>query len=299
MFRRFFTSAWRNIVKHQLFAIINFIGLSIGIALTILIFIYVREEVSYDQFQSKVDRIYRLKYSLPSQNMELASSPPPLAPRLPEYFSDIESVARLFGRSASIKRTGSDEIFEEESVFFADTTFQKIFDLEFVSGSDEQAFRPNTVLLTESTAHKYFGDENPVGKSLNFSGRVDFEVVGVIRDYPSNSSIYFTMLLPYDNMYDLEDDQTAAISRRNLESNFVISHSYTYVLLKEGADPSTVNSGLDGFIEENIPEQMQIGQIFSLFPLSDIHLESTTLAEPEAPNSWSTIYLFVAVSILT
>ncbi len=299
MFLRFFTTAWRNIVKHQLFSVINFIGLSIGIALTILIFIYVREEVNYDRFQTKLDRIYRIKYSLPSQNMELATSPPPLTPQLPEYFSDIESVARLFGRSASVKRTGSMEIFEEEAVFFADTTFQNIFDLEFISGSADQAFRPNTVILTKRSAEKYFGDESPLGQSLNFSGRVDFEVVGVVKDYPSNSSIYFSMLLPYDNMYDLEDDQTAAIMRQNLEVNFVISHSYTYILLKEGADPETVNKGMADFINEYAPEQMQIGQVFTLFPLRDIHMESTMLAEAEATNSWSTIYLFIAVSILT
>ncbi len=299
MFRRFLSTAWRNIVKHQVFSIINFTGLSIGIALTVLIFIYVREEVNYDRFQTKLERIYRIKYSLPTQNMELASSPPPIAPRLPEYFSDIESVARLFGRSASIKRSGSPEIYEEESVYFADTTFLDIFDLEFIQGSPDEAFRENTVLLTDVTATKYFGTENPIGQSLNFSGRIDFEVVGVVKEYPSNSSIHFSMLLPYDNMFDLEDDQTSAIMRQNLERNFVISHSFTYILLKEGADPSTIDRSMDDFMKEFAPEQMQVGQVFTLFPLKDIHMESTLLAEPEATNSWSTIYLFIAVSLLT
>ncbi|MCA6074277.1 ABC transporter permease [Fulvivirga sedimenti] len=299
MFLRFLSTAWRNIVKHKVFSVINFIGLSIGIALTVLIFIYVREEVNYDRFQSKLDRIYRIKYSLPSQNMELASSPPPIAPRLPEYFSDVESVARLFGRSASIKRSGSSEIYEEESVYFADTTFLNIFDLEFIQGSPDEAFRENTVLLTDVTATKYFGAENPIGQSLNFSGRIDFEVVGVVKEYPSNSSIHFSMLLPYENMFDLEEDQTSAIMRQNLERNFVISHSFTYILLKEGSDPSAIDKGMDDFMKEFAPEQMQVGQVFTLFPLKDIHMESTLLAEPEATNSWSTIYLFIAVSLLT
>ena len=299
MLRRFLNTARRNIVKNQLFSLINFSGLSIGIALTLLIYIYVREEVSYDKFQTKIDRIYRIKYSLPAQNMVLASAPPPIAPRLPAYFDAIETTARLFSRNVTVKRNVGIEKFEETNVYFADSTFTDIFDLNFVQGSPDEAFLMNTVILNESTAEKYFGSENAIGQSLNFAGRVDFRVVGVVEDYPTNSSIQFNMLLPYDNMFDLEDDQTAEITRNNLEKNYVISHSYIYVLLKEGADPTVVDDGMDAFMKEYAPEQMQVGQVFTLFPMKDIHLKSTMLAEPEVPNSWSTIYLFIAVSLLT
>ena len=161
MFFRFLKTAWRNIVKHQVFSLINFTGLSIGIALTLLIFIYVREEVSYDKFQTKIDRVYRFKYSLPAQDMELATSPPPVAEKMQDHFSEIEKIARVFGRNASVRRI--DDVFEEEDVYFVDTTLLDIIDFDFVKGSQESALVENTVVLNESTAQKYFGTENPIG----------------------------------------------------------------------------------------------------------------------------------------
>ncbi len=300
MFNRFLKTAKRNILRNKVYALINFSGLSIGIALTLLIFIYVREEVSYDKFHKKSDRIYRLKYSLPSQGMELASSPPPIVPKLADTFSEVETAARVFGRNVSIKRDdNAQEVFEETNVFFVDTTFNKIFDLEFIAGNPEQALKKNNVILIEEIAKKYFGDENPIGQSLNFSNRISFSVAGVVKAMPSNSHISFNMLLPYDNMFDLEAPRAAQIMRNNLANNFMISHSYSYVLLKEGADPKSVDNGMQQFLEDNANPNMLLGQVFTLMPIEDIHLSSTLLAEPSATNSWSNIYVFIAVGILT
>ncbi|MEQ8927541.1 MAG: FtsX-like permease family protein, partial [Fulvivirga sp.] len=297
---RFLITAKRNIARNKVYAFINFTGLSIGIALTLLIFIYVREEVSYDTFHSKSERIYRLKYSLPAQGMELASSPPPIAPKLPDYFNDVETTARVFGRNVSIKRDNNpEEVFEETNVFFVDTTFNDIFDLEFISGNPKTALAENQVIITEEMAEKYFGKDDPIGQTLNFANRISFSVSGVVKIFPSNSHILFNMLLPYNNMYDLENATAAQIMRNNLSANFVISHSYTYVLLKEGGNPQTIDDGMEQFMKDNANANMQLGQVFTLMPLEDIHLSSTLLAEPTATNSWSNINLFIAVSILT
>lgn len=297
---RFLINAKRNIVRNKVYAFINFTGLSIGVALTLMIFIYVREEVSYDKFHSKSERIYRIKYALPAQGMELATSPPPIAPKLADYFNDVETAARVFGRNVSIKKDENpEEVFEETNVFFVDTTFNKIFDLEYLAGNPNTALAENQVIITDIMAEKYFGQEDPIGKTLNFSDRVSFSVSGVVRSFPSNSHIAFNMLLPYDNMYDLERPSTAELMKNNLSVNYMISHSYSYVLLKEGGDPKSVDDGMQKFIEDNANPNMHLGQVFTLMPLEDIHLGSTLLAEPSTTNSWSNINLFIAVSILT
>jgi putative ABC transport system permease protein len=107
------------------------------------------------------------------------------------------------------------------------------------------------------------------------------------------------MLVPYDNMYDLETERTAKILKENLAINFIISHSYTYVLMKPGADPKEVDAGMDAFIKKYAQPRLQVGQVFSLMPVLDIHLKSTLLAEPSATNTWSNLYIFVGVGILT
>src|SRR5690606_21783214 len=150
----------------------------------------------------------------------------------------------------------------------------------------------------EAMATKYFGDQNPIGETLLFSGKNSFKVVGVFKDRP-NAHIRFNMIAPFENMYDMEDDVTAQRLRNNLAQNFVISHSYTYMLLKPGANPKDVDAKMEGFLKEHAPPQNLIGQIFTLYPLRDIHLQSEMQAEPGSPNSMTTIYIFIGIGILT
>lgn len=299
MLRNFFTTAARIILKQRSYALINFIGLTSGITLTLLIITYVRSEMSYDTFHEKIDRLYRLTYKAPN-GLELASSPPPIAPAMKDFFPEVEEAARVYGRNVSIKRPDQEEAFEETGVFFADSALAKMFTFEFVKGSPERALVDKfTVIINEEMATKYFGEANPIGESLLFAGQQSFKVIGVVKNFPEHSHLRFNMLVPYENMFDLETDATAQVLRNNLSINFVISHSYTYVLLKAGAEAASVNNNMEAFLKKNAQPQMLVGQVFSLMPVKDIHLHSTLLAEPSPTNSMSTLYIFMAVGLLT
>lgn len=302
MIFNFFRTAWRNILKHKTYALINFIGLTCGLTLSLLIFTYTREEMRYDTFHEKLDRIYRIKYTAPN-DLLLASSPPPIAPRMKEFFPEVEETARVYGRSISISLPQSRDVidsFEERGVFFADSSITDIWSLDFIAGDAERALRePFTVILTDESAKKYFGDRNPLGETLIFSGDKSFRVSGVVKKFPTTSHIQFNMLVPFDNMFDLESPEAAQRLRNNLDVNFIISHSYTYVLLKEGTDPKTVNARFDEFLKKYALPQLQRGQVFELFPMADIHLKSDMLAEPGTVNSYTTLYIFGGVGLLT
>jgi putative ABC transport system permease protein len=299
MLKNFFKTAYRNILKYKSYSLINFIGLTCGIALALLILVYVRSELSYDRFHEKADRLYRLRYSAPN-GLQLATTPPPIAPKLKEEFSEIEEAARVYIRNVSISLPNNQEAFEESRIVFADSAFTNMFSLEFVKGNPKNALHDKfTVLINEEMARKYFGDEDPIGESLIFSGRQSLKVVGVVKDFPEESHLRFNMLVPYDDMFDLEDERTEAVLRNNLSRNFIISHSYTYILLRAGASPDNIDAGMDALIRKHAEPNFLVGQVFTLMPMVDIHLKSTLLAEPSATNSMTNIFIFIGVGMLT
>ncbi|MBA4055736.1 MAG: hypothetical protein C0490_13555, partial [Marivirga sp.] len=250
MLKNFFKTAYRNIVKYKAYSVINFIGLTCGLALALLIITYVRSELGYDRFHEKADRLYRIRYTAPN-GLELAASPPPISPVLKDHFPEVEESARIYIRNVSITRPGNPEAFEETDILFADSAISRMFTFQFVKGNPEFLLRDKfTVIIDEEMADKYFGDADPLGQSLIFSGKQQFKVVGVVKDFPEHSHIRFNMIVPYDNMFDMETDQTAQILKNNLAINFIISHSYTYVLLKPGANPGNINKGMDAFIKK-------------------------------------------------
>lgn len=299
MLENFFKTAIRNIVKNKAYSFINYIGLTCGLALALLILAYVQNEMSYDQFHEKANRLYRFGYTV-SNGMKIAAVPPPIAPVLKNYYPEVEEVARIYARNVSISIPGSADTFEETNVLFADSAIAKMFSFQFLKGNPKRALHDKfTVLINEKMATKYFGDRNPIGESLMFSGRQSFKVVGVVKDFPENSHLRFNMLVPYDDMFDLEDEKTEQVLRTNLAMNFVISHSYTYVLLKEGDTPEHINDTMADFLKKNANPNLLVGQIFALTPLTDLHLKSDHQGEPTATNSVTNIYIFIGVGILT
>jgi putative ABC transport system permease protein len=299
MLRNFFKTAWRNILRNKAYSIINFVGLTCGVTLALLIMVYVRSEINFDDFHVNGDRLYRIKYLAPN-GLELATSPPPLTIYMPEYFPEVEMAGRMYGRNMSIKRPEGEDAFEETNVYFADSSIMKMMTFDLVSGTLDKALNEEfTLIINEEMAKKYFGDKDPVGETLLFAGKHSFRVTAVVKDFPENSHINFNMLAPYDNMFDMENDETAQLLRNNLAANFVISHGYTYVLLKPGADPANVDRNMDAFVKKYAKPQLQVGQVFTLFPVRDIHMNSTMLAEANGTNSWTNIFIFAGVGLLT
>lgn len=299
MLRNFFRTAIRNIIKYKAYSLINFIGLTCGLALSLLIISYVRNELSYDQFHTRIDRLYRLRYYAPN-NLQLASTPPPIAPVLKEYFAEVEEAGRVYSRNVSISKPGDQEAFEEQRILFADSSIMNMFDFEFTRGNVKNPLVDKfTIIINEEMAVKYFGHDNPIGETLLLSGDHSFKVVGVVKDFPDNSHLRFNMLVPYDDMFDLEDEQTEAVLRNNFSKNFIISHSYTYVLLKPGSTPDRIDTSMGEFLKKYSDPNFLVGQNFTLMPVKDIHMKSTLLMEPTPTNTMTNLYIFIGVGLLT
>ncbi len=301
MLRNYLVSTLRNMYRNSTFSLINLFGLAAGLSCFFLIMIFVNDELSYDKHQSKADRIYRLRYHI--GDFDIARVPPIFQDHLGPFFPEIETSSRMFSRSVSIsipQESGSEKRFEEDNVNFCDPGLLEIFDFNLVFGELNGALEePFTLILNREMAEKYFPGQDPIGKSIVMEGESVFKVVAVVEDFPSNTHTHFQMLLPYDNMYDLEPEHLRENIRRNFSMNWMVSHSPTYVLLKEGADPESVNTRFPEFVEEKIPENMQKDQSFEIQPLLDIHLNESVMAQSEPSGSPEFIMIFSIVGILT
>ena len=176
----------------------NIFGLAIGIAACIIILLYVNEEWSYDAFHENADSIYRFTtYETEDEGTvrHLANTYGPLAPLLETAFPEIEHTCRYFPKNLSVKNPQNNLLFQEDRFFFADSVFFELFSFHFKQGIVSTALvQPNSVVLTQSTARRYFGDENPIGKSLILENAIDVRVTGVLEDIPSNSSLQFDFI---------------------------------------------------------------------------------------------------------
>ena len=185
MIKNYFKIAFRNLVRNQSNSVINVIGLAIGIACCLLILLWVSDELSYDKWNSKADRTYRLASDInfAGSHQQYAVSPSPLAPALVSDFPEVEASMRFrsYG-SYLVKRF--DQNYKERRVILADSSLFKVFDLELIEGTEDALKEPNTVVISESMAEKYFGEENALGENLTFDDRTDYEITGIIKDMP-------------------------------------------------------------------------------------------------------------------
>lgn len=300
MLKNYIKIAIRNLFKHKAFSLINIIGLAGGLTCCLLIFVFVNDELSFDKFQSKKDRIYRLQYFI--QEFNIGSVPPVFAEHLNDFFPEVEKTTRLFTRDVSVQvegMSGDLKKFEEENIFFTDSSTFEIFDFQFLEGNAALPLQePFTAIITQELAKKYFGNQSAIGQVIKMEGK-PFRVSAVVAEYPTNSHFHFNALVPYQNMYDLEPEPLATGLRQNFKINWMVSHSPTYVLLKEGADPEAVNTRFTDFVSEKIPENMQKGQTFKIQPLLDIHLNDEVGAQLEPPGSRVFLFVFMAVGALT
>lgn len=307
MFKHYLKTALRNLLKHKLFSFVNILGLALGMACCFLIVIFVRYEFSFDHFQRQGDRVARVTYTANFGNSAtvLARIPPPIAPLLPEFFPEIKYAARMFPRSVSVEikerteATGTHR-FEVESVAFADSNLLDILTFEFVEGDPKTALdQPFSLVITEEMARQFFGTTDVMGKSVHFLSTYPFKVSGVIKDYPDNSNLRFNLIVPYDNMFDIEGEDFGTALRNNLTQNWIASHSATFVLLEEGATVEAVNERFPAFMEVYGDEQFRDNQEFSLMPLLAIHTQSQAGLEQVTPANLNYLYLFIGIGILT
>ena len=271
MFKNYFKTAWRNIWKNKTFSAINIFGLSIGVAAFLLIINYLRFEYSYDDAHLKKDRIYRVPMMTKEKGgkeQTFAFTYPAVAPALKKDFPEIEEAARV-RRQGGIVTYKDQKIVEGGTVCYVDASFFTIFSFRFVKGNAATAFKElNDAVITEETAKKYFGNEEPIGKPLNYRGE-DYIVKAVLEDVPENSHIKFNILLNYDKYIYIT--QGAA----NISWGW--SDFYTYVLLKPGTNAKALEAKFPAFAERYMGADMKqraYENYFYLQALKDIHLKS-------------------------
>jgi len=271
MIKNYFKTAWRSLWKNKTFSAINIFGLSVGVAAFLLIINYLRFEYSYDDAHAKKDRIYRVPMMTKEKGgkeQTFAFTYPAVAPALKKDFPEIEEAAR-FRRQGGIVTYKDQKIIEPGTLYYADAALFNIFSFRFIKGSAATAFKElNDAVITEETAKKYFGNEDPIGKPLHYRNE-DYIVKGVLENLPANSHIRFNIIINYEKYIQLTNG--------NANTSWGWSDFYTYVLLKPGTDAKALEAKFPAFAERYMGTDMKqrdYENSFYLQPLKDIHLHS-------------------------
>lgn len=292
MFKNYFITALRNIYYNKLSSGINIGGLAIGIAVCLLIFLFVRDELSFDKWIKDLDRIYKLELTLDMpgrQPLELAFTQLPVGPALRADYPQIDKVVRIANDPVVIKR--GEAVFEE-TVYFVDKGFFSLFDIPAVIGERELALTGNAnILLSETMSQKYFGEEDPRGEILTINGEIDYQVVGVIEDTPVNSHFRadFVALL----------DTNRPQFKEFLDSWDRI-RTHTYIKLKPGVDVKNIESDLSEFVTRNDAlRQLDEGDdmAFNFISVADIHLFGTKPGHLRLNGDITTVITFSIIAL--
>jgi putative ABC transport system permease protein len=301
MVKNYFKTAFRSLLKNKFYTGINIIGLAVGLSTCLTILLYVLDELNYDKFNTKADRIYRLNYEIKfGQNYGYgAQGPAPMGPEIVKEFPQVEQYTRLRWRGGFLVKKGENNI-QEGSVAYADSTLFDLFTLPVIDGNPKTALtEPHSMVITESIARKYFNRTDVAGKTLTINNKDVYKITAVIKDIPSQSHFRFDFFLPLIENPDSRNDDW-------------LSENYnTYILLRKGASPDALTPQLDAMNDRFIgPELQNVIHLnlqdfkkgggfvkISLFPLMDIHLHSNKEGELYPNGSIQFIYIFSSIAI--
>ncbi|MBN2244854.1 MAG: ABC transporter permease [Candidatus Aminicenantes bacterium] len=287
MFKNYLKTTFRNILRQRLYVGINLIGLTIGMTVCILMFLFVQYESSYDRFHPNAERIYRVISQDQDENGldTFTYTPAPLAPALLENFSEIEDAVRFSDNEIEIITKGRRFY---ETVFFADQEIFDIFAVNLIQGDKSSALvNLRSLLISEKIANKYFPGENPIGQNVSFWGETDYTIAGVFENIPKNTHLHFDFLGSFENFHRRHHDQWG------------ISNYFTYILLAENTSIKSIESRLPEFIDRHKgPDARRIYKFNFLFqPITQIHLNSHWRGEITGGTRMSTLYIFSAIAL--
>jgi len=304
MFRNYLLIAWRNLLKNKTFSFINITGLAIGLACFLLIALFVLDELSFDKYNEKADRIYRINADLKfgGADLHFPLSSDMMGQVLKKDYPQVEDYVRIYSSSGNKLIKKGDAFINEFNVAHADSTLFNVFTLPAIAGDTRTALnQPNTVVITEKMAKKYFGTTDAVGKTLetNDNGKTIYKVTAVIKDIPQNSHFNFEFFFSMKNV--------------NYNWGRFLSHNFhTYLLLRPGTDYKVFEKNFAQYEDKYVlPEAKQFMQIksmdefkkagnlleYSLIPLTQIHLYSNRQFEFMPPGNIQYVYIFSAVAL--
>ncbi len=297
MLKNYLKISLRNLQRHKAYSFINIAGLAIGLACFTLIILYVQDEWSYDRYHENADQVYRLAVEIQASEgaTRTAQSPPIWPTTLLQAYPEVAAAVRLKPPSQTWMVRYEDRSFSEKRWVFADSSVFDVFDVPLVRGDPKTALNvPFTVVVSEAMVEKYFGGDDPLGKTITIDSQYDFAVTGVFENVPSNSHVHFDFLASFVSMYD--PNQLYLFNA--LQGQFPFS--YTYLKLEEGVTQEAFQAKLPGFVEEHVPPRFwpQGAEVRAfLQPLSAIHLHSHLENEIEANGDASVVYIFLAIAV--
>jgi putative ABC transport system permease protein len=291
MLRNYLKIALRNISRNKAFSFINISGLAIGMACCVLILLFVQDELTYDSYHEKADQIYRLIALNKSGGEEryLAPIGAPVAEIFDRSLPEVQKAVRV-NRGSRVLVEYQDKRFFEERFFYGDPALFDVFDFSIVMGNPQMALSaPFAVVITETMAKKYFGDADPVGKSIVVDKNSSYNVTAVMKDVPSNSHFHFDFLASLETLASLRGE-------RYLKHPGNLAF-YTYLLLEKNTDPNELERKMAEGVKQSYGEKIAAMRIFLLQPLKSIHLQSRLEYEIEANGSISFVYIYSAIAL--
>ncbi len=277
MLKNYFKIAFRNLIRHRIFTFINVLGLAIGLVCFILIMLWIQDELSFDRHNSNFEQIYRIGTDTKMGEQEETGTwtAIPLGPALMEEIPEIESAVRLKGNYENLV-SFEETSFLLDKIYYTDTEIFDVFSIPLISGSSSDLLtRPKTIVITESTAKQFFKNEDPIGKTLKFDNKTEYEIVGVAKDWPANSHWHFQILASFCTL------------RSYTDTNWLSHNLLTYIKTTEGVDEKVLSEKInDLFVQKADPLfQQALGTSIKEWEKSGnyYHLRLTPLAK---------IYLF-------
>ena len=295
MFRNYLKIAFRNLLKYKSFSFINISGVAIGLACFLLLAIYVKDELSYDRFNTNADRIYRLSRTFLSKDgtasLRLGHAAPPFGPLIKQDFPEVEQVVRLL-ETGGLVRYG-EHVFNEENMFAAEPNLFKVFTFKVLNGNPDKALEnPFSIMFSRPMAEKYFGKENPMGKTVRFDDQLDYTVTGVFEPLPAQSQFHPEFLVSFSTLND-----NRVYGAEGLRTNWGNNSFSTFLLLPKNYDPQKLVKAFPAFQNKHVDPKASTWSVLDLMKLTDIHLYSHLDSEIEANGDIQYVYLFSAIAI--
>lgn len=291
MVRNYFKISWRNLMKSKVFSLINITGLTIGITVCMMIFLFIMNEFSFDNFHENGKNIYRVMRSSGQSKMQAPWLSGPYATALEsDYPNEIKKAVRIIPNNNLISYENTS--FNEKKVYLADSDFFDFFSFPLIAGNPKTVLKdPSSIVLTEATAKKYFGSvENAMGKVVEMDKQYQLKVTGVAKDIPSNSHLNFDIVVPLSNFY------------KELWFNvWVNNNNFTYVLLNDGVNKEQLEKQFPFFMEKYMGKDMErTGSHFSLalLPLKDVYFQGDSAFDPVKHGDKTIVFIFLSIAVL-
>ncbi|MXV51476.1 FtsX-like permease family protein [Pedobacter sp. HMF7647] len=301
MLKNHIKSALRNLQRYQYVSLINILGLTVGITCCLLILAFVLDELNYDRFHKNAQNIYRVERTFLNPDnktisLELGAVAPPFAQLLQNDFKEIKSITSILpGGEATLQY--NNKIFNERDFYFTDENLFNVFDVTLLKGNPLTALKePYSIMLTEESAKKYFGDTDPINKLIKLNQQFTCKVTGVYQALPSNSHWHPELMMSFSTLRD-----SSIYGAEQLRTNWGNNSFYDYILLPENYNPKNLEAQFPAFIDRHVPDDANKASKWtsiSLKKLTDIHLRSHKDSELEENGDIKRVYVFSIIGLL-